>query len=197
MSVHEKMNYETKQAIKKALLTQIETVGFQRVIVKNLALTAKINRGTFYLHYADKFEVMDEIQQELLNELASHAARLQPLEAYRTMQAEQLYEPFVVIIKFIKKHAPTLRIILGEEGSPAFSKKMKGVFSDHVLKKVQSIQVEVMDSVFSQYLQAFIKSAILGVIQEWLESGDEDLSAEEMASIHFRILRFISRVSNV
>lgn len=37
MSVHETMNYETKQAIKKALLIQMEEVGFQRVTVKKIS----------------------------------------------------------------------------------------------------------------------------------------------------------------
>ena len=55
MSVHEKMNFETKQAIKNAFIQQVEEVGFERVTVKNLALVAEINRGTFYLHYSDKY----------------------------------------------------------------------------------------------------------------------------------------------
>ncbi|MFJ7731244.1 TetR/AcrR family transcriptional regulator [Lysinibacillus sp. NPDC097231] len=62
MSFHKMMNFETKQTIKQALIIQIEEVGFERVTVKNLALTANINRGTFYLHYKDKFEVMEDLQ---------------------------------------------------------------------------------------------------------------------------------------
>ncbi|WP_374963170.1 TetR/AcrR family transcriptional regulator [Lysinibacillus sp. RS5] len=53
MSIHKMMNFETKSAIKNALIIQIEEVGFERVTVKNLASTANINRGTFYLHYKD------------------------------------------------------------------------------------------------------------------------------------------------
>ncbi|KOS69227.1 TetR family transcriptional regulator [Lysinibacillus contaminans] len=197
MSVHEKMNYETKQAIKKALLTQIEEVGFQRVTVKNLALTAKINRGTFYLHYADKFEVMEDLQQELLNALQSYIEKVQPVEAFHTLQTGQLYHPFIVVIQFIKEHAKAFRIILSEQGSPTFSKKMKDVFSNHILKNLTLSQTEVLDPIFEKYLQAFITSAILGVIQEWLEGEDADLSVEEMATIHLRIVRFISNLSDL
>lgn len=197
MSVHEKMNYETKQAIKKALLKEMEEVGFQRVTVKNLALTAKINRGTFYLHYTDKFEVMEDLQNELLNELQRYFEKVQPEEAFQIIKTEQLYKPFVAICQFIKKRAPALRIILSEQGSPAFSKKIKILFSNTIFKKLQLMQAEAMDPILRQYLQAFITSAVLGVIQEWLENGDEDLNAEEMASIHFRILRFISSLSSL
>jgi len=51
MSIHEKMNFETKQAIKKTLIQQIEEVGFERVTVKNLALAANINRGEGHFIY--------------------------------------------------------------------------------------------------------------------------------------------------
>lgn len=197
MSVHEMMNYETKQAIKKALLMQMEEIGFQRVTVKNLALTAKINRGTFYLHYTDKFEVMEDLQQELLNGLEGYVKKVQPLEAFHALQNGRLYQPFVVVIQFIKEHATAFRVILGERGSPDFSKRMKQVFSDQILEKLSLIQGEMLDPDFRQYIQAFITSAILGVIQEWLEKGNEDLSVEEMATIHFRLLRFLRNLTNL
>lgn len=197
MSVHEMMNYETKQAIKKALLIQMEEIGFQRVTVKNLALTAKINRGTFYLHYTDKFEVMEDLQQELLNGLEGYVKKVQPLEAFHALQNGRLYQPFVVVIQFIKEHATAFRVILGEKGSPDFSKRMKQVFSDQILEKLSLIQGEMLDPDFRQYVQAFITSAILGVIQEWLEKGNEDLSVEEMATIHFRLLRLLRNLTNL
>ncbi|WP_107949627.1 TetR/AcrR family transcriptional regulator [Lysinibacillus parviboronicapiens] len=197
MSVHETMNYETKQAIKKALLIQMEEVGFQRVTVKTLALTANINRGTFYIHYQDKFEVMEDLQQELLSGLESYVKKVQPLEAFHTLQNGQLYQPFVVVIHFIKEHATAFRVILGEQGSPDFSKRMKKVFSDNLLEKLSLIQAEVLDPVFRQYFQAFLTSAILGVIQEWLESDDKDFNVEELATIHFRILRFFRHLTSL
>lgn len=197
MSVHDKMIYETKKAIKNALLLQMEEVGFQHVTVKNLARIANINRGTFYLHYADKFEVIEELQQELLNELESYVEKVQPVEAFLTLQKGHLYQPFVVVIEFIKARASVFRVLLGEQGSPAFSRRMKAVFSDNILQKLSLSQTEVLDPVFSKYFQAFLTSAILGVIQEWLEGEDEDFSVEEMATIHFRIMRFISHMSTI
>ncbi|WP_249662604.1 TetR/AcrR family transcriptional regulator, partial [Lysinibacillus fusiformis] len=66
---HEKMILVSKQAIKKVFIQQVEEVGFERVTVKNLALAVQINRGTFYLHYTDKYDVMEDLQQELIMEL--------------------------------------------------------------------------------------------------------------------------------
>ncbi|GLC87174.1 TetR/AcrR family transcriptional regulator [Lysinibacillus piscis] len=192
MSIHEQMNSETKQAIRQALVEQMQTVPFEQITVKNLALTANINRGTFYLHYMDKFEVMEDLQQQLLQELASCVQQVQPVEAFQTIQKGQLYQPFVGVITYIKKQDKAFRVLLGANGSQAFSHQMKNVFSNHLLDKVMALQVEAFDSEFRSYLQAFLTSAILGVIQQWLENGNEDMTVEEMVMMHFRLLRFIS-----
>lgn len=194
MSVHEKMNFETKQAIKKALIQQVEEVGFERVTVKKLALAAQINRGTFYLHYADKYALMEDLQQELLSELERYVKHVQPVDAFQTLKMGQLYQPFINVIACIKEHAPAFRMLLGEQGSPGFTQKMKTIFGNHILDRLSVIREEVQDPEFQQYLQAFIASAILGVIQEWLDKGNENLTVDEMVTLHFRLLRFLGNV---
>lgn len=196
MSIHDIMNFETKRAIKNALLIQIEVVGFERITVKNLAITANINRGTFYLHYKDKYEVMEDLQQELLNELASYVKNVQPLDAFQTIKIGQLYQPFIAVFKYIKEHDKAFRVILGEQGSPSFSKRMKKVFSNHILDRISVIQEGGLDPEFQPYFEAFLTSAILGVIQEWLDNGD-DLNVEELAMIHFRLLRFLGDLASL
>jgi len=194
LSVHDKMNFETKQAIKSALIQQVEEVGFERVTVKNLALTAQINRGTFYLHYSDKYKVMEDLQQELLMELERYVKYVQPVDAFQTLKMGQLYQPFIKVITCIKEHAPAYRMLLGEQGRPSFTQKMKTIFGNHILDRLSVVREEVKDPEFQQYLQAFIASAILGVIQEWLEKGNDNLTVEEMVTMHFRLMRFLGNV---
>ncbi|UPW84422.1 TetR/AcrR family transcriptional regulator [Lysinibacillus sp. Ag94] len=180
MSIHDIMNFETKRAIKNALLIQIEEVGFERITVKKLAITANINRGTFYLHYKDKYEVMEDLQEY----------------AFQTIKIGQLYQPFIAVFKYIKEHDKAFRVILGEQGSPAFSKRMKTVFSNHILDRISVIREEGLDPEFQPYFEAFLTSAILGVIQEWLDNGD-DLNVEDLAMIHFRLLRFLGDLASL
>ena len=58
------------------------------------------------------------------------------------------------------------------------------------MDRLSLIRKEAQDPEFQQYLQAFIASAILGVIQEWLDKGNENLTVEEMVALHFRLIRF-------
>ncbi|MFY0516781.1 hypothetical protein ACOMCU_02960 [Lysinibacillus sp. UGB7] len=68
---------------------------------------------------------MEDLQQELLSGLESNVKKVQPLEAFHALQNGQLYQPFVIVIQFIKEHATALRVILGTQGSPDFNKRMK------------------------------------------------------------------------
>lgn len=52
----------TKEAIRDALITLIEEKGFDAVSVINITSRADINRGTFYLHYRDKYDLLEQIE---------------------------------------------------------------------------------------------------------------------------------------
>lgn len=61
----------TKDLIKKTLLTLMEKNEFTKITVTTLCKTAEINRGTFYLHYCDLYDVLDELIADLLMETTS------------------------------------------------------------------------------------------------------------------------------
>ncbi|MGG4154107.1 TetR/AcrR family transcriptional regulator [Peribacillus muralis] len=192
-SIHEEMVQKTKAHIKHHFIALIEEEGFSHVSVKKIAERANINRGTFYLHYADKYALMDQLQQELLDDLQARITVIVPKEALLALHQQQLYPPFVAIFQFIGEHALPLRAILGDHGDPSFAKKMKRVFGEVLLDRLISQHPAAVHEAFRTYMHAFLTSAILGVIQEWLENCEEQ-PVEEMARIHFEILNFISQL---
>ena len=58
----------TRQTIRDTLLELMEEKGFQHVTVTEVCKRAEINRGTFYLHYLDLNDVLDDILTELMGE---------------------------------------------------------------------------------------------------------------------------------
>ena len=50
-------NTRTEARIKAAFTTLVRTKGFDSMSVSDIARTAGINRGTFYMHYTDKFDL--------------------------------------------------------------------------------------------------------------------------------------------
>jgi len=58
----------TKQVIHEAFFALLGEGGFDKITVTGLCRRADINRGTFYLHYVDKFALLDEVIDEMLDE---------------------------------------------------------------------------------------------------------------------------------
>lgn len=61
--------HRTRNLFKKnALLQLLETESFAYISVKDIVETAEFNRTTFYNHYVDKFALLDDVTQDLLDE---------------------------------------------------------------------------------------------------------------------------------
>lgn len=56
----------TLSVIREAFFALLVEVGFAKMTVADICRTADINRGTFYLHYEDKFALLDALIDEAL-----------------------------------------------------------------------------------------------------------------------------------
>lgn len=50
---------QSKTKIYQALVTLLKKDSFDKISVADITRLAGINRGTFYLHYLDKFDLID------------------------------------------------------------------------------------------------------------------------------------------
>lgn len=60
--------HRTRNLFKNALLRLLETESFAYISVKDIVETAEFNRTTFYNHYVDKFALLDDVTQDLLDD---------------------------------------------------------------------------------------------------------------------------------
>ena len=66
----------TKMLIRKAFTELLREKPVQNITVKELCQTAGINRGTFYSHYTDIYDLLQQIEDEITEEFQKS---LQPL----------------------------------------------------------------------------------------------------------------------
>ena len=60
----------TKMVIHDAFFELLESEGFDKMSVTDICKRADVNRGTFYLHYEDKYALLDELIDEALDNVA-------------------------------------------------------------------------------------------------------------------------------
>ncbi|MDW4191262.1 TetR/AcrR family transcriptional regulator [Staphylococcus saprophyticus] len=59
----------TQKRIKNSLVTLLETHKFDLITVNQIVEEAEITRSTFYRYYDDKYNLLSEIEEEILTHL--------------------------------------------------------------------------------------------------------------------------------
>ena len=65
----QKRKTTTKEDIKEALIQLLSEDKFENISISKLCKRAGINRGTFYLHYEDKYQMIDSFKSEIISQL--------------------------------------------------------------------------------------------------------------------------------
>jgi Transcriptional regulator len=60
---------KSQEAIKKAILELMSEKNFDDITIRDIADSANVNRGTIYLHYMDKYDLLDKLIEEHIGNL--------------------------------------------------------------------------------------------------------------------------------
>ena len=71
----------TKRLLRQALAEIMNEKDFKDITVKEITDRADLNRGTFYFHYTDTYDLRNQIEDELVEELKEAIAEFQPEQA--------------------------------------------------------------------------------------------------------------------
>lgn len=193
LSIYIEKNQKTKELIQKSFKQMLEKKTFDSITVGDIAKTAKINRGTFYLHFIDKFDLLDKIEWQLFENLGNHIDELQSnYSSAHTFEKEQ-EQLAAALFSSIKMHAPLLKIFLSDHGRAGFHFRFRAAFSEKVrvnLEGNESFNASL--NVPMEYFLSFITSAFLGLIEQWFQN-DLDKSPQEMTALYIDIISFIQK----
>lgn len=67
MDKEDKRYQKAEKRIKNSFLTLMAEVGFDAVTVTDIIKEANVNRTTFYSHYKDKYDLMEQVEDEFWN----------------------------------------------------------------------------------------------------------------------------------
>lgn len=163
---------KTRTLLQQSLIRLMEEKELQDISVKELADLADINRGTFYLHYTDIYDMLHKIEDELFIEfndiLDRNLDRGAQLATHRTVLAE--------VFSFLERHRDMARVMMGPHGDSTFINGLRNLVTERLKRLVAGEESR------GEYYYSFIVSGYVGVIETWLKSP-HPLPAEEMAEL--------------
>jgi AcrR family transcriptional regulator len=170
----------TRQALYEALISLTVQKGFATVTVSDLTETAGVNRATFYRHFQDKFDLLDQYAQEVYRLLDASA---QPLPLSAPASPVEVEAGLVRMFEHIRNYAPFYRVMLGRKGDPGFA----GIMRSFIQMRVsQAIPEALREQPATQLVLSYIASGSVGVTRWWLEH-DMSLSSTELAAISIQL----------
>ena len=165
----------TKQIIRDSLVPLMKKYPVSRISIKMLCESAGINRSTFYAHYADVYDLLYQIQQEIISELSAHISGNAFAEQNK-LTVEALEE----ILSYAKSNAELFEVLLSEHGDFAFQREIMLLTQQKTVEELQNMKH--LDPGVSEYLQLFVVNGALNVIQKWLSNGMRE-SVSDMAEL--------------
>lgn len=162
----------SKMLLKDALLDLLSETGSIEIIsVRTLCERAELNRSTFYAHYTQPQDLLNEIEDELLENAALH---LEKIGRANSMSAGEFLLSF---LQFIRKNDKEFRILLVDAADADFRSKFMniatGQIGDHFDFSISSGE--------EQYIYSYILNGSSAVVIQWIRSG---YSVDEKQLVH-------------
>ena len=164
----------TKAVLKTALLALLKEKPLNRVTVKEICDAAKLNRGTFYLHYSSPYELLKEIENDFVEEnLAFFSPYIEAgVGNHDLNQLEGMF-------RCIMGSPEICRILMGPNGDPQFMLSLHDLVKERVLDEWQKELSQYSRQELS-FVFEFVFPGASNLILRWLEDSS-GISAEELA----------------
>lgn len=161
----------TKKRLREGLLQLMEARPINEISVKELTELADVNRGTFYFHYTDIYDMLRHMEDEFFENFRATMAR--------TVQRESALSYLVAIFAFLGENREFCKIMLGPNGDMQFVEKVKALVDERCAHIWRASEPEADPARFELY-NAFIINGCIGIIQKWLDApesrGPEEIS---------------------
>lgn len=168
---------KTKRAIREAFLQIRSKKPLERITIKELAETAEISKATFYLHYNDIFDLSQQLQNEVIQDVLNGVLQ-DDKEFFDVEQlTKRLYESFY-------SHQSLIDILFSGTQSAILPISIEQGVKDHIFKVTPDAR---RDAAFVVLLTYQIQGSYYAYTQNRKELGDEKvLDILDKVSSHMR-----------
>ena len=180
----------SKKALRAALISLMESKGFEAITVNDLCSAADLNRGTFYNHFSDKENLLVFLEDEVMNTVARIHSEMSLLSVKDVMAycVSKKPLPFLVsLFDYFREEGDFLHAVLGPGGDPRFGSRLRDSVCTNLIQGVLHEKYRNDPDPFVGYYISFYASAYLGVIIHWIDSGMKE-DSETMALVAMRLL---------
>ncbi len=164
----------TRLLFKTALIELMQVKPFHKITIKEICEKADLNRTTFYLHYVDQQQLLDDI----INELKEKTAEFISTTTYKGLESKLLSE----FLDFVKENSVQYRTIMFNDTNG----EVGAVILTDLLNDVYDKWPVFGDSQKNEYVYAYMIDGVKSIICKWLDN-DFNMSSQDLAELIYSL----------
>lgn len=155
---------KTREAINKAFLELFAERALEQITINDIADRANVNRGTVYLHYADKYDLLDRCIEEHLSQLITFCGDHDPRRKPGAM-ADELEPVFI----YLRDHFQFFSAMLSGERTR--------IFREHLMQFISANARQALErraeprEIDAELNAQFVASAFVGIMEWWIRGN--------------------------
>lgn len=169
----------TKKKLRKGLLQLMGEKPINEISVKELTELVDVNRGTFYFHYTDIYDMLRKMEEDFFLHFSETLHDMVPLK-------QSVYPYLSAIFSVLGENREFCKIMLGPYGDMQFVEQIKKLV-DETCSYIWYEAAPGADSAKFEMYNAFIINGCIGIFQKWLDDENGG-SPEEIAQLAATII---------
>lgn len=172
---------KTRNAIKSAFWELLQSQRFDKIAIRDITEAADINRSTFYLHYYDKYDLLQQAINDLLNQFS------QPNPVGTTSFHDMTLDHYMNSMDNINRNFTEFRTLFSQADLFDFQEWLADIYYQREGLSHDFSSEEAADLEFTI---AYFTAAMAGTIKWWLKHDRPlpyEQTAEKLYAIHKQI----------
>ncbi len=164
--------FNTAVKMDLALISLLKNKSFEYITVRELCETAGVNRSTFYLHYSNIGDLLDETTRYLLNDFLSYFSNNTKTIAYNISSCERsdlifICDKYLVpYLTYIKENREVFSTAVSHMNSFGFEKVYTKLFNNIFNPVLDRFNYPAEDR---KYVMIYYLNGLTAIIFEWLK----------------------------
>lgn len=186
----------TRRHFYSALVNLIKKQGFQAITVKDIVEQAGYNRSTFYVHFQDKFELAENLLEQMLNGL--EVAVGEPYLFGERVYTTKLKAPSFNIIHYIYKNRTFFELLNFEDTIPGLHTRMPLTITK-IYQEQFNFETINHQPVNMNMFKHYTSYGFYGLMMQWIasnyEKSEEALIKDiiELTRTHIYAFEFVGK----
>jgi AcrR family transcriptional regulator len=164
---------KTRKAIKNSMIKLMSEKEISDITITEIAEEADINRKTFYAHYRDVYDILDEIENDLIEKIFRIVGNADIMKS--------MYNPYPLLKELtseINKDFEFYKLLVQSPNYNNLLKKVQDIFKCRLLELTK--ETIKADRELLYFVIDFITSGITSAYKEWF-SSERNISLEQLS----------------